>query len=199
MKEQTYYVPALVVGSVMEKRAKDPRMGSKKPPLRAAYVHLLRTGLERMKAFEFWCAVTSNLIRVDVNDKDCWQKTNLPVPAELHAQLKEVADFEERRLYDLCHAIFLEAEKEFEYSAVEQERPEKFKYWVFDWDGNFWGRVDVYSDKEFDRWNEQNLKPGLKTSGIRIFSNNPKTQFASANNLRDARTKVKKSVNSKQK
>lgn len=119
MKDQTYYIPAIVVGRVMEKRAKDPRMGSKKPPLRAAYVHLLQSGLERMKEFDFWCAVTSNLIRVDVNDKDCWQKTNLPVPAELHAQLKEVAEFEERRLYDLCHAIFLEAEKEFSYDQIQ--------------------------------------------------------------------------------
>jgi len=119
MKEQTYYVPALVVGRVMEKRAKDPRMGNKKPPLRAAYVHLLKMGLHRMQDWDFWGAVTSNFIRVDVNDKDCWQKTNLPVPAELHAQLKEVADFEERRLYDLCHAIFLEAEKEFDYSQIQ--------------------------------------------------------------------------------
>ena len=119
MKEQTYYIPALVVGRVMEKRAKDPRMGKNKPPLRAAYVHLLRTGLKRMEAFEFWAAVTSNHIRVDVNDKDCWQKTNLPVPAELHAQLKEVADFEERRLYDFAHCLFLEAEKEFDYSQIQ--------------------------------------------------------------------------------
>jgi hypothetical protein len=119
MKEQTYYVPICVERSVEKKRAADPRTGKERPPLRAAYVHLLRAGLKRMEAFEFWAAVTSNHIRVDVNDKDYWQKTNLPVPAELHAQLKEVADFEERRLYDLCHAIFLEAEKEFSYDQIQ--------------------------------------------------------------------------------
>lgn len=116
---QTYYIPALVVGRVMEKRAKDPRMGKNKPPLRAAYVHLLRTGLERLNDWDFWCVVMSNIIRVDTNDKDCWQKTNLPVPAELHAQLKEVADFEDRRLYDFAHCLFLEAEKEFSYDQLE--------------------------------------------------------------------------------
>ncbi len=119
MKEQTYYIPALVVGSVMEKRAKDPRMGKNKPPLRAAYVHLLKIAMKRLQDWDFDCAVMTNLIEVDTNDGDNWQKVNIPVPEKLHAEIKAAAAYNERRLYDFAHCLFLEAEKEFEYSQIQ--------------------------------------------------------------------------------
>lgn len=118
-KEQTYYIPALVVGSVMEKRAKDPRMGKNKPPLRAAYVHLLKIAMKRLQDWDFDCAVMTNLIEVDTNDGDNWQKVNIPVPEKLHAEIKAAAAYNERRLYDFAHCLFLEAEKEFEYSQIQ--------------------------------------------------------------------------------
>ena len=122
MKEQTYYIPALVVGSVMEKRAKDPRMGKNKPPLRAAYVHLLKIAMKRLQDWDFDCAVMTNLIEVDTNDGDNWQKVNIPVPEKLHAEIKAAAAYNERRLYDFAHCLFLEAEKEFDYSQIQSAK-----------------------------------------------------------------------------
>jgi len=109
MKEQTYYVPICVERSVEKKRAADPRTGIERPPLRAAYVHLLKIAMKRLQDWDFDCAVMTNLIEVDTNDGDNWQKVNIPVPEKLHAEVKAAAAYNERRLYDFAHCLFLEA------------------------------------------------------------------------------------------
>jgi len=122
MKEQTYYVPICVERSVEKKRAADPRTGIERPPLRAAYVHLLKIAMKRLQDWDFDCAVMTNLIEVDTNDGDNWQKVNIPVPEKLHQAVKAAAAYNERRLYDFAHCLFLEAEKEFDYSQIQSAK-----------------------------------------------------------------------------
>jgi hypothetical protein len=124
MKNQTYYIPTAVERSVEKKRAADPRTGKDRPPLRAAYVHLLKIGMERMQDWEFDCAVMTNLIEVDTKDGDNWQKVNIPVPEKLHQAVKAAAAYNERRLYDFAHCLFWEAEKEFDYSQIQSVKIE---------------------------------------------------------------------------
>lgn len=119
MKE--YYIPTLVVGAVAEKRAKDPRNGKRKPPLYAAYIHLLIVGLHRfLSEPEFETAVLSNWIHVDEKDRDYWQRVNLPIPEKLHTAVKTTAQAYDRRFYDFAHGLFLEAVKEFDYSQLKK-------------------------------------------------------------------------------
>ena len=125
MKEQTYYVPTAVERSVEKKRADDPRTGIERPPLRAAYVHLLKIAMNRLQDWDFDCAVITNLIEVDTKDGDNWQKVNIPVPEKLHQAVKAVAVYNERRLYDFAHCLFLEAEKEFSYDQIQSVTKQK--------------------------------------------------------------------------
>ncbi len=119
MKE--YYIPALVVGAVAEKRAKDPRTGKRKPPLRAAFIHLLEVGLHRfLSEPEFETAVLSNLIHVHEKDTDCWQRVNLPIPEEVHIAIKAASQAYDRRLYDFAHCLLIEAVKGFDYSQLKK-------------------------------------------------------------------------------
>ena len=121
-KEQTYYVPICVERSVEKKRAADPRTGKDRPTIGAAYVHLLKIAMKRLQDWDFDCAVMTNLIEVDTNDGDNWQKVNIPVPEKLHAEIKAAAAYNERRLYDFAHCLFLEAEKEFDYSQIQSAK-----------------------------------------------------------------------------
>jgi hypothetical protein len=122
MKNQTYYIPVTVERSVEKKRAADPRTGKERPPIGAAYVQLLKIAMKRLQDWDFDCAVMTNLIEVDTNDGDNWQKVNIPVPEKLHAQVKAAAAYNERGLYNFAHCLFLEAEKEFEYSQIKSEK-----------------------------------------------------------------------------
>jgi len=118
MKE--YYIPALVVGAVSEKRARDPRTGSRKPPNRAAYIHLLQTGLLRfLSEPEFETAVLDTWVHVQPTDRDCWQRVNLPIQDELHTAVKAAAEFAGRRLYDFAHCLLTEAVKNLDYSQIK--------------------------------------------------------------------------------
>ena len=119
MKE--YYIPALVVGAVAEARAKDQRTGKRKPPLYAAYVHLLQTGLYAfLSDKETENAVLTNCIHVHEKDTDCWQRVNLPIPDEIHMAIKATAQAYDRRFYDFAHCLFLEAVRGFDYSILKR-------------------------------------------------------------------------------
>lgn len=121
MKE--YYIPALVVGAVSEKRARDPRTGSRKPPMYAAYIHLLQAGLLRfLSEPEFESAVLDTWVHVQPTDATCWQRVNLPIPDELHTAVKAAAEFADRRLYDFAHCLLTEAVKELDYSQLETKK-----------------------------------------------------------------------------
>lgn len=118
MKE--YYIPALVVGAVSEKRAKDQRTGIRKPPHRAAYIYLLQTGLLRfLSEPEFETAVLETWVHVQPTNTDCWQRVNLPISDELHTAVKAAAEFADRRLYDFAHCLLTEAVKSLDYSQIE--------------------------------------------------------------------------------
>jgi len=126
MKE--YYIPALVVGAVSEKRAKDPRTGIRKPPHRAAYIHLLQIGLLRfLSEPEFETSVLDTWVHVQPTNTDCWQRVNLPISDELHTAVKAAAEFAGRRLYDFAHCLFTEAVKRFDYSQIETQKKWKRK------------------------------------------------------------------------
>lgn len=117
--KKEYYIPALVVGAVHEKRAKDPRLASRKPPLYRAYICILEIGLDLLETDDdFLTAVLSNWMRVDEGDRDCWQRVNLPVYDELHNRLKQESFNRGRRFYDFVHALMLEAVRHFEYSDL---------------------------------------------------------------------------------
>ena len=119
-KRESYYIPVLVYGSLLEKRGQAIQAGHKPAPLYRAYIHLLQTGLERMKTdWEFDCDVLSNWTRVNEKDRSCWQKDTIPVSADLHAAVKKAAEENDRRLYDFCHALFTEGEKEFQFSDIQ--------------------------------------------------------------------------------
>lgn len=118
MKE--YYIPALVVGAVAEARAKDPRTGKRKPPLYAAYIHLLQAGLHAfLSDKEMETAVLSNWIHVHEKDTDCWQRVNLPISDELHTAIRATAQAYDRRLYDFAHGLLIEAVKGLDYSQIK--------------------------------------------------------------------------------
>lgn len=120
--KKAYYIPALVIGAVNESRAKDPRIGSRKPPLYAAYIHLLIVGLHKFLSDpETEIAVLSNFIRVYEKDTDCWQRVNLPIPEEIHTAIKATAQTYDRRLYDFAHCLFLESVRGFDYSQLEKK------------------------------------------------------------------------------
>ena len=124
MKRESYYIPVLIYGSLLEKRGQAIQSGHKPAPLYRAYIHLLQTGLERMKTdWEFDCAVLSNWTRVDPKDSSCWQKVTPPIPADLHAAVKKAAEENDRRLYDFCHALFTEGEKSFQFSDIKTAQP----------------------------------------------------------------------------
>lgn len=124
--KKAYFIPALVIGAVNESRAKDPRIGSRKPPLYAAYIHLLQTGLLRFLSDpDFETSVLSNWIRVDERDADCWQRVNLPIPDEIHSAIKAAAQTYDRRFYDLAHCLLIEAVKGFDYSTLKNRNDAK--------------------------------------------------------------------------
>lgn len=118
--KKAYYIPALVIGAVHESRARDPRIGNRKPPLYAAYIHLLHSGLLRFLSDpDFETAVLSNWIRVQENDTDCWQRVRLPICDELHTAIKAGAESADRRLYDFAHCLLIEAVNGFDYSTLK--------------------------------------------------------------------------------
>ncbi len=127
MKE--YFIPALVVGAVSEKRARDPRTGIRKPPHRAAYIHLLQIGLLRfLSEPEFETEVLDTWVHVRPTDTDCWQRVNLPIPDELHTAVKAAAQFAGRRLYDFVHCLLTQTVKRFDYSQLETPDNERSKH-----------------------------------------------------------------------
>lgn len=66
-------------------------------------------------------------------------------------------------------------------------KPEStFQYWVFNWDGVFYKELSFASDNEFEKWNETEQKPRLRTIGLMVFTNNPTTTYAKATNVHEA-------------
>lgn len=119
MKKE-YYIPVQVVGAVNEKHGADPRIGRKKPPKQAAYIHILETAYTRFCAdLCFRAIVEDNAYRIDEKDATCWQRVNLPVSDRLHWNIKCAATALDLRLYDFVHQLFLLGVQGFDFSQLQ--------------------------------------------------------------------------------
>ena len=130
MKRKDYFIPIHAIQCVERKRADDPRTGRNKPPLCAAYVEILRQGLERYKSVEsFRKFVQREIYRINEEQNSVsWKRVPLPVPDEIHNELKELAwelsvpDASRKpigmRLHDFANILFCSMPQELDYSKL---------------------------------------------------------------------------------
>lgn len=89
-----------------------------------------------------------------------------------------------QELFEAIERIFGITPLASEMDEVQNACAPGFIYMVFDAKGNFYTVVFADTDAHFEHWNTSAAKPGLRTSSIRVFTNNPKTTYGRLSGLK---------------